>query len=225
MQKEIIKAPFTGAGEVLSFACVDLIKYLNKRVLFRSRWKMQEGGEEYLQNILSNEEIMDAIRPQAVYGYFTANRDSGALLVNKSIKWVFPKVKDVRITDHFRTKSRGEDILPMIAVTIGEKAVRLSKEYYEKNDYAEYFLLYGLVAELAETLTAIVHKRINKELGIRKSLRRSFGYPACPDLSYQKDLLYLLEADRIGLSLSEYNQLIPEFSTTALVICDPEAKK
>jgi 5-methyltetrahydrofolate--homocysteine methyltransferase len=168
---------------------------------------------------------MDAIHPRALYGYFSANREAGGVLsVNQSIQWKFPLVNGVRLSDYFRFKRSGEDFIPLLAVTVGDEAVKLSKDLYEKYDYAEYFLLYGLVAEMAETLAAMVHKRINKELGIRKSLRRSFGYPACPDLSYQKSLLDLLGADRIGLRLSEFNQLIPEFSTTAIIITHPDAK-
>ena len=225
MQKEKLKPPFSGAGELLSFTGEEIIKHINKKVLFRSRWKMQEGGEDFLTDILNNKEIMDAIHPRALYGYFPANREAGGVLsVNQSIQWKFPLVNGVRLSDYFRFKKSGEDFIPLLAVTVGDEAVKLSKDLYEKYDYAEYFLLYGLVAEMAETLAAIVHKRINKELGIKKSLRRSFGYPACPDLSYQKNLLDLLEADRIGLRLSEFNQLIPEFSTTAIVITHPDAK-
>ena len=63
-----------------------------------------------------------------------------------------------------------------------------------------------------------MNNRVNKELGGIKTLRRSFGYPACPDLSYQRALLALLEAERIGITLNDSNQLVPEFSTTALII-------
>ncbi len=54
--------------------------------------------------------------------------------------------------------------------------------------------------------------------------RYSFGYPACPDLSQQVLLMDLLQADRLGVSLSEEFQLQPEQSTTAIIVHHPEAK-
>ena len=54
--------------------------------------------------------------------------------------------------------------------------------------------------------------------------RYSFGYPACPNLADQKQLLALLGADEIGITLSEEDQLDPEQSTSAIVVHHPQAK-
>ena len=54
--------------------------------------------------------------------------------------------------------------------------------------------------------------------------RYSFGYPACPNLADQKQLLALLNAAEIGLTLSEEDQLDPEQSTSAIVVHHPQAK-
>lgn len=210
--------PFTGAGELISMSIDSIMQKLDKKILFRSRWKMSHGGETLLEKFLQDERIMNSMQPQAVYGYFPVYREDTSLIVNDSVRWEFPEIKGMRLSDHFHSKEEGGDIIPLSAVTIGEEAVILSKQLYEKFDYAKYFLLYGLAAELTETLAGIIHARINTELGIKSSMRRSFGYPACPDLSYQKELLGYVKADRIHLHLSESNQLIPEFSTTALII-------
>jgi 5-methyltetrahydrofolate--homocysteine methyltransferase len=61
------------------------------------------------------------------------------------------------------------------------------------------------------------------DLGYRGA-RYSFGYPACPDLEYRADMVRLLDADRVGVVLSEELQLHPEQSTDALVVHHPEAK-
>ena len=39
--------------------------------------------------------------------------------------------------------------------------------------------------------------------------RYSFGYPACPNLADQKQLLDLLGAERIGVAMSDEDQLAP----------------
>ena len=54
--------------------------------------------------------------------------------------------------------------------------------------------------------------------------RYSFGYPACPNLAEQVQVLRLLDAERVGVSLSEEFQLHPEQSTSAIVVINPRAK-
>ena len=99
--------------------------------------------------------------------------------------------------------------------------------------------LHGLGVEMAEAMAEYVHKRIRAELGFAaeddrevermlkqhyRGSRYSFGYPACPTLSDQRQLLRLLGAERIGLELSDEDQLHPEQSTSAIVVVHPQAK-
>jgi 5-methyltetrahydrofolate--homocysteine methyltransferase len=53
--------------------------------------------------------------------------------------------------------------------------------------------------------------------------RFSFGYPACPELAHQTDLVKLLDANRIGVEVSEELQLHPEQSTSAIIFHHPDA--
>ena len=182
----MLKAPFIGPSDCLDFSIDEILNELDIQILYKSRWKMDNGGEEMLKDLLEDERILSSMRPAAVYGYFPVYRDGADLILNNDVRWEFPELKGEIISEYYKTKEEGGDFIPLIAVTVGGKAVTLSKEMYQKNDYAEYFLLYGLAAECTETLASIVNQRINKELGITKSLRRSFGYPACPDLSYQR---------------------------------------
>lgn len=206
-----------GMSEILNFNTDHIFDQVDRKILFRGRWKMKSGGEDMLKDFLEDERIMAYMEPQAVYGYIPCYRREHSLIVNNDAVWEFPQLKDVRLSQYFRTQEEGGDIIPLTAVTIGSRLVELSKEMYDNNDYAEYFLLYGLAAEMTEAIAAILNRRINSELNL-KGLRRSFGYPACPDLSYQRKLLEFVGAHRIDLKLSESNQLIPEFSTTALII-------
>ena len=54
--------------------------------------------------------------------------------------------------------------------------------------------------------------------------RYSFGYPACPDLEQNRKLFDLLEPDRIGVSLTENDQMEPEQTTSAFIVHHPQAK-
>jgi 5-methyltetrahydrofolate--homocysteine methyltransferase len=49
----------------------------------------------------------------------------------------------------------------------------------------------------------------------------SFGYPACPNLADRKQLLALLGAEEMGITLSEEDQIDPEQSTPAIVVYHP----
>ena len=98
---------------------------------------------------------------------------------------------------------------------------------------------HGLSVEAAEGLAEFIHKQIRAELGIAgedaremkqlfqqgyRGSRFSFGYPACPRMEDQEQLLALLGAEKLGITLSEEFQLVPEQSTSAIVCHHPSAK-
>ena len=107
-----------------------------------------------------------------------------------------------------------------------------------ENRDENYLYLHGLSVEMAEALAEYVHKRIRGELGFAaeeardpdampaqgyRGSRYSFGYRACPNLADQKQPLALLNAEEIGITLSEEDQLDPEQSTSAIVVHHPQA--
>ena len=124
-------------------------------------------------------------------------------------------------------------------VTMGSKASDIARDWFESNRYQDYLYLHGLSVEMAEAMAEYVHKRIRAELGFAseeaadmqgllkqeyRGSRYSFGYPACPNLADQRPLLDLLGAERIGVSLTDQDQLDPEQSTSAIVLHHPKAK-
>jgi 5-methyltetrahydrofolate--homocysteine methyltransferase len=55
--------------------------------------------------------------------------------------------------------------------------------------------------------------------------RYSFGYPACPELSDNKQIFDLLRPEEFGITLdTDTYQMHPQESTTALITTHPEAK-
>lgn len=186
--------------------------------------------------------------PQAVYGYFPCQSEGNDLIVyrpHSKEQWVrfrFPRQEHGRhlcISDFFGAVDEHMDVLPVQIVTMGPQATEHSQHLFNSNQYSEYLYFHGLSVESAEALAEVVHKRIRAELGFAsqdspdkkrllnqgfRGTRYSFGYPACPNLEDQKLLFELLEPGRIGLSLSEEFQLVPEQSTSAVVVVHPEAK-
>jgi 5-methyltetrahydrofolate--homocysteine methyltransferase len=190
------------------------------------------------------------LRPQVVYGFFPANSDGDDLAVfdptdrtREIERFKFPRQgarERLCISDFFRGVATGEkDVLGLHCVTVGTEASHRAKQLFERNEYSEYLFLHGFAVECAEALAEMWHKRMRAELGfghedsseIRKLFtqnyrgsRYSFGYPACPDMSDQEKLFRLLKPERIGCILTENWQIVPEQSTSAIIVHHPEAK-
>jgi 5-methyltetrahydrofolate--homocysteine methyltransferase len=144
------------------------------------------------------------------------------------------------LSDFWRPVTAGvPDIVACSLVTIGHRASEVARQWHEKGEYRQYLYLHGLGVEAAEALAEYVHGQVRIELGVAsrdaRNLQRlfkqgyqgsrySFGYPACPNLEDQRKLLRLLDAGRIGVSLTEGYQLEPEQSTTAIITYHPEAR-
>jgi 5-methyltetrahydrofolate--homocysteine methyltransferase len=190
------------------------------------------------------------LEPAVVYGFFPAQSEGDDLIVydadgsgREAVRFTFPRQPKRRrlcISDFFRPVTSGEmDVVAFHVVTMGSRVSERAAELFEANEYREYLYLHGLGVEMAEALAEFWHKRVREELGIAgedsatieelfdqgyRGSRYSFGYPACPNLEDQKQIFDLLDPERIGVSLSEEFQLVPEQSTSAIIVHHPEAK-
>ena len=187
--------------------------------------------------------------PQVIYGYFPCQSSGNDLIVYKEdrkTEWVrfsFPRQSHGRhlcIADYFASVEEGRfDALPVQIATVGQRASEYSQELFKANRYTDYLYFHGLSVESAEAVAEIAHKRIRAELGFAaddapdmkkllnqgyRGTRFSVGYPACPNLADHIQIFQLLEPERIGITLSEEYQLVPEQSTSAFVVIHPEAK-
>src|SRR5579864_3311765 len=191
----------------------------------------------------------DILVPQAAYGYWRCAAQGNDVILfgedgrSEVARFAFPrqsKEGGLCIADFFRDVDDGErDVIGLQVVTMGRRASGTDREWFAQNRYQDYLYLHGLSVEMAEAFAEYVHKRIRGELGFAaeeardhdemlnqgyRGSRYSFGYPACPNLADQKQLLELLRAEEIGLTLSEEDQLDPEQSTSAIVLHHPQAK-
>ena len=192
----------------------------------------------------------DILVPQAVYGYWPANAEGNDVIVydpenhdREVARFTLPRqarAGGLCIADFLRDVSSGErDVLGLQIVTMGQRASDVARDWFKDDRYQDYLYLHGLGVEMAEALAEYVHKRIRGELGFShedsrdldemlgqgyRGSRYSFGYPACPKLEDQEQLLRLLKAAEIGVVLSDEFQLHPEQSTSAIVLHHPQAK-
>jgi 5-methyltetrahydrofolate--homocysteine methyltransferase len=79
---------------------------------------------------------------------------------------------------------------------------------------------------MAEATAEYIHAHIRRELGLGpdQGRRYSWGYPACPDLQDHQVFFGIVPAERIGVTLTEGFQLVPEQSTAAIVLHHPQAR-
>ncbi|MDD8020610.1 MAG: vitamin B12 dependent-methionine synthase activation domain-containing protein [Acidobacteriota bacterium] len=206
--------------------------------------------EALLSSFLEEADDNDLLQFQAAYGYFPAWSQENKLLVFRSeedsspLVFNFPGLRSfpaISLADFFLPGSGGQkDVVAFSLVTTGQRLDKFIKEKWGKGKYADYFLWHGFGAELTEALVEYVHFRIRQELGLNEKkvpdyaacLRRKYrgrrlspGYPAFPQLEDQKKILELLRSEEIGVSLTETFQLVPELSTTAIILHHPDASR
>ena len=158
-------------------------------------------------------------------------------------RFAFPRQQSDRylcLADYFRTADEGApDVCAFHVVTMGQSASDYTAALFADDRYQDYLYVEGLSVDCAEAIAEYWHKIIRQQLGIdgkdAEELKRlfsqgyqgsrySFGYPACPNLEDQKQLFAMLRPERIGISLTEEFQLVPEQSTSAIVVHHPEAR-
>ena len=202
-----------------------------------------------LDDLIARCEAEDIMVPSAAYGFWRAvgEGDSVVLLDNgggsrEVARFTLPRQphgERLCISDFLRDADSGEsDVIGLQVVTIGQRASDVEREWFLADRYRDYLYLHGLGVEMAEAMAEYTHKRVREELGyghrdsrdMNKLLKQgyqgarySFGYPACPKLEDQAQLLELLGADRIGVTLGDEAQLHPEQSTSAIVLHHPRA--
>jgi 5-methyltetrahydrofolate--homocysteine methyltransferase len=187
---------------------------------------------------------------QAAYGYFPACSQKNKLLVfwsesdDSPLVFNFPALKsfpETSVVDFFLPEGAGKkDVVAFSLVTGGHKLDAFIKEKWAHGDYADYFLWHGFGAELTEALAEYIHFKIRQELGLEtkgkpeytaclkkkySGRRLSPGYPAFPRLEDQKKIMELLRGELIGVSLTEAFQLVPELTTTAIILHHSDASK
>jgi 5-methyltetrahydrofolate--homocysteine methyltransferase len=193
------------------------------------------------------------LRAAVVYGYFPCYAQGNDLVLlddagrSERARLSFPRQRSERrlcIADFFRTKGDEPDVVALQLVTVGQRASEYSADLFARHAYRDYLEVHGLTVQLTEALAEYWHQRIREELvlpdgrpvaaedppdlaGILRTgyrgCRYSFGYSACPDLEQRRTIVDLLDADRIGVTLTEEFQLVPEQATDAVIVHHPQA--
>ncbi|MDP8222525.1 MAG: methionine synthase [Candidatus Lernaella stagnicola] len=192
-----------------------------------------------LVRVVKAEKLFD---PQIVYGWYPARGEGSDVIVQhegRQWRFNFPRRRfepEVGIGDFVKPDG---DVVGFFVVTLGDGAVTRGREIFEKDAYLDYYLLHGLAVETTDALAEYAHAMMRHEIGIGEDRRLNwqelvtlayrgsrygFGYPACPDLAAHELVWDMLDPERIGVTLGEGYQMVPEYSTAAIVIHHPQAK-
>ena len=204
--------------------------YLDRDTLFRKRWRMlgpkatraaRFEAEWTLDQLLATAHRRGLWHGALVYGLFAARVENKNLLVlhpgtdQELTRLQFAPTFARRLARQHRS---ARFHIALQVVTTGERAAEESRKLAEQGKVHDQFLLHGLGAELTEVLAGYCQAGLPKLPGWSKIARYSPGYPVWPDLSEQQKIFALLRPDRIGVTLTENFQMVPEYSTSAIVL-------
>ena len=217
----------TKAARVDIRECVPLV---NRDRLFWNRWRIlgpNATREARLNAGLTLNALLTRVRKRrlwrgaVVYGLYEARVSGGELAVvhprtgKELTRLAFDSAFARRLE---KRHGRERFHIALQVVTIGPAAAREGKRLAEQGRVHDQFLLHGLSAEITEVLAAYCQSRLPRLPGWRRTVRYSPGYPVWPELSEQQKVFALLRPSRIRVRLTRSFQMVPEYSTSAVVL-------
>jgi 5-methyltetrahydrofolate--homocysteine methyltransferase len=131
------------------------------------------------------------------------------------------------------------DYAGMFAVSIQGVEKKEAQFLADHDDYSA-IMLKALADRLAEAFAERLHQRVRTELWPYaagealsnedliaeryRGIRPAPGYPACPDHLPKRDLFRVLDAERVGMGLTESLAMTPASSVSAFYIAHPDAQ-
>jgi 5-methyltetrahydrofolate--homocysteine methyltransferase len=189
---------------------------------------MLEKVDKLKEDILKE----DLVQCKGIYSFYKVKRKGDSIIILDSVsekaieQFSFPRKKKGKVSclsDYI--SENNVDTISIFVVSgglgIGDNVVKLNNE----TEYLKAHMLSVLALESTEIFAEILHGKINEEwLGAdydkdkKKGPRVSLGYPMCPNLEDQKKIWKLLKPDeRIGVTLTSDNMMVPEASISAIV--------
>ncbi|MBI2316984.1 MAG: methionine synthase, partial [Betaproteobacteria bacterium] len=145
------------------------------------------------------------------------------------------------LADFVAPKDSGvRDWIGAFAVTAGIGLEERVQAFEAKHDDYSAVMLKALADRLAEAFAELMHERVRREFwgyapGERlaneeliaekyRGIRPAPGYPSCPDHTIKEPLFGLLQAEAIGMSLTESCAMLPAASVAGFYFSHPQAR-
>lgn len=140
----------------------------------------------------------------------------------------------------FVSPEKGKDYFGMFAVTAGLGIEKLLEKHKANHDDYSDIMTKALADRLAEAFAEALHEKVRKEIwGYAKDeklsneelidetyngIRPAPGYPACPDHTEKKLIFELLDADKVGIQLTESYAMWPGAAVSGYYFSHPDSK-
>ncbi len=144
------------------------------------------------------------------------------------------------LADFIAPKGVAEDYIGLFAVTAGLGVEKKERQFVDDHDDYSAIMLKALADRLAEAFAERLHQRVRTELWGYASdealsaedliaekyrgIRPAPGYPACPEHSVKRGMFRVLQAESIGMGLTESLAMTPAASVSGFYMAHPEAR-
>ncbi|MFM8462534.1 MAG: vitamin B12 dependent-methionine synthase activation domain-containing protein, partial [Burkholderiaceae bacterium] len=145
------------------------------------------------------------------------------------------------LADFIAPKDSGiTDYIGLFAVTAGIGIEKHEKRFEDAGDDYSSIMLKALADRLAEAFAEYLHERVRKDLWgyaadeklsneqliaeTYRGIRPAPGYPACPEHTVKADMFRILEAEDIGMSLTESYAMFPGAAVSGFYFAHPASK-
>jgi 5-methyltetrahydrofolate--homocysteine methyltransferase len=143
------------------------------------------------------------------------------------------------LADFVAPKGTKPDYVGLFAVTAGIGAEKKAAAFEADHDDYSSIMLKALADRLAEAAAERLHQRVRTEFWAYapdealdnealiaekyRGIRPAPGYPACPDHTVKRDLFRVLQAEDIGMGLTESLAMTPAASVSGFYLAHPDA--
>jgi 5-methyltetrahydrofolate--homocysteine methyltransferase len=207
--------------------------------------KLFADAQTYLQEIIDCPKVQN----KAVLGFFEASSQDEMIDLNDCTLHMLRSQRQMKeadsrnrcLADYIAPKETGiKDYIGAFVVTTGLGLETLIEKYELENDDYAIIMVKSLADRLAEAFAEYLHLKVRTEYWgyasdenlssaelIRekyKGIRPAPGYAACPDHSEKKKLFKLLNAQQIGVELTESCAMTPASSVSGWYFGNPEAR-
>jgi 5-methyltetrahydrofolate--homocysteine methyltransferase len=145
------------------------------------------------------------------------------------------------LSDFVAPKGSGvADYIGMFAVTAGLGIEKYEQRFEKANDDYSSIMLKALADRLAEAFAEYMHERVRTDLwGYAADehlsnealigeqyvgIRPAPGYPACPEHTVKADLFRTVQAEELGMKLTESFAMFPGASVSGFYFAHPKSK-
>ncbi|NYT58069.1 methionine synthase [Alcaligenaceae bacterium] len=145
------------------------------------------------------------------------------------------------LADYIAPKASGvADYIGLFAVTGGLGIEKHDKAFLDDNDDYSSIMLKSIADRLAEGFAECLHARVRRDLWgyvtdedlsneaiiaeKYQGIRPAPGYPACPEHTVKKDMFQVLEAEEIGMELTEGYAMYPASSVSGFYFSHPQSQ-